>query len=101
LKTQPTTANEDGDVLPQDTLGKPNYQGLEIPHLSIEERGGILLGFLECPVVYRQMVAQGKTPRQLADLKKEVLLWKEAGYPDPKDWPLSLLCLSELGLADK
>ncbi len=98
LKATRPVADEDEVSLQRSTPDMSNFRELDIVPASLEARGEAFLGFLECPVVYRQMVAQGKTPHQLADLKREVILWKEAAYPDPREWHLSLLCLSELGL---
>lgn len=72
------------------------------PPPSLPERAQILIRWLQSsPTVRGWYMSEGKTPHQLEELEIELIRWKEAGYPHPQQWPLSPLCLSELGLVDK
>ncbi len=67
---------------------------------TFEESGEAWLGFFECPSAKSQMLDQGLTEHQLDQIYQEACRWRDVGYPDPKAWHLSSLCLSELGLKD-
>lgn len=51
-----------------------------------------------CPLGVNDILGRECTDTELEDLRQELLRWQEAGYPNPKEWPLSSLCLRGLGL---
>ncbi|HEY0257286.1 MAG TPA: hypothetical protein VGC39_07580 [Candidatus Methylacidiphilales bacterium] len=94
-------SKKDGDVLPSDNRrGKYTSLLSGIECSRFQWLGEIVFGLLHTPDVQEQMCRQGKSEQIQADLKNELTRWKDAGYPDPKVWPLSSFLLSELGLED-
>lgn len=72
----------------------------------LQDKGKMLIEMIDlidiCPTArpsWERILTREK--RQMADLilvRLELDRWQAAGFPDPKEWPLSSFCLSQLNL---
>ncbi len=94
--------SDEGEVLPKTCKqGRLWLLAHETPLLSPAGRAEVLLGWLRGRIVPRMLLDEGLTEHQIDQIRKELVRWQDAGFPSLQEWPMTSLCLSELGLADK